>query len=336
MKAIIQDRYGPAARLELRDVPRPSPGDEEVMVRVRAASLHPDVWHVVTGRPWVLRLMGAGLTRPKQPIPGTDLAGIVKAAGRDVKRFRPGDEVFGLATRTHEWANAGALAEYACVPEAGLAPKPANVTFEQAASVPTPGFIALFNLPALDEITPGQKILVNGAGGGVGTIAVQLAKSRGAQVTAVDRASKLDMLSCLGADRVLDCEHEDFTRAGVRYDLVVDVPGNRSFSACRLALRPEGRYVLIGHDAYGASGRRVLGLLPRFLRLMVLSRFTKQLGRGHSPRPDRHAAVAVLGELMEAGTLTPIVDSTFPLAEARGALRHMIENEPKGKVVLTP
>jgi NADPH:quinone reductase-like Zn-dependent oxidoreductase len=336
MRAIVQEKYGSADELTLREVDRPAVGDREVLVRVRAASLHPDVWHVVSGRPYVLRLLGAGLRRPKNPIPGTDMAGVVESAGERVKLFRPGDEVFGETLDAQAWGNGGAFAEYVSVPQELLAPKPGNVTFEQAASVPTSGFIALLNLPALNRLAPGQKVLVNGAGGGVGALALQLVKARGAHVTAVDGASKLDMLRSLGADEVIDYARDDFTRLGVRYDLIFDVPGNHPFSACRRALLPEGKYVLVGHEDFGASGRRLFGLLPRFLRLMFLSRFVSQLGRGDSPMITRTDAIGVLRELLEAGKLTPIIDSTYPLSEAREALRHMVEDEPRGKVILIP
>src|SRR6266851_3370485 len=277
MKAIVQERYGSPDDLELRDVETPVVGDDEVLVRVRAASVHPDVWHVVTGRPYVLRLMGAGVFRPKNPIPGTDMAGIVESVGKGVSRFRPGDPVFGETIPAQQWTNGGAFAEYVSVPQDLLALKPDNITFEQAASVPTSGYIALQNLRDPSRLRPGQTVLINGAGGGVGTLALQLAKAYGAHVTAVDSTRKLGMLRSLGADEVIDFTEEDFTQRGVRYDLIVDVPGNHPFSACRRALKPDGRYVLIGHERFGASGKRVFGLIPHFLTLIFLSRFVKQL-----------------------------------------------------------
>ena len=216
-----------------------------------------------------------------------------------------------------------------------LALKPDNVTFEQAASVPTSGFIALQNLPEESQVRPGQKVLVNGAGGGVGALALQIAKAYGAHVTAVDSTSKLSMLRSLGADQVIDYTQEDFTRRGVRYDFIFDVPGNHPFSACKRALSPEGKYVLIGHERFGASGKRVFGILPYFFKLMFLSRFMKQLGSGRSSLPGREETLSVLRELLETGKITPIIDSTYPLSEAREALRHMIEDEPQGKVIIT-
>lgn len=280
MKAIVQDKYGSPEDLKVQDVEMPAVGDDEVLVRVRAASVHPDVWHVVTGRPYVLRLMGAGFSKPKNPIPGTDMAGIVESVGKNVTRFRPGDEVFGATIRAHQWTNGGAFAEYVSVRQDLLALKPDNITFEQAASVPTSGFIALQNLRSGSLIRPGQKVLVNGAGGGVGALALQLAKAYGAHVTAVDSTSKLNMLRSLGADQVIDYTQEDFTRSDVRYDLIFDVPGNHPLSACRATLEPHGKYVLIGHEGFGASGKRALGLFPRFFKLIFLSLFVKHCDWG--------------------------------------------------------
>jgi len=336
MKAIVQDRYGSPADLELRDVPMPAVHEDEVLVRVRAASLHPDVWHVVTGWPHVLRLMGAGLSRPKNPIPGTDMAGIVESVGKRVTRLRQGDQVFGETRATHQWINGGALAEYVSVRHDLLALKPGNVTFEQAAAVPTSGFIALLNLRGGSLLRPGQQVLVNGAGGGVGALALEIAKAHGACVTAVDSPSKLSMLRALGADRVIDFTKEDFTEGGARYDFIFDVPGNHTIGACRRALKRDGKYVLIGHEGFGASGLRALGLVPRFLKLILWSLFAKQLRLGRSSVPTKQDAIAVLRELLEAGKIRPIIDRTYPLSEFREAFRHMIEDEPVGKVIITP
>jgi NADPH:quinone reductase-like Zn-dependent oxidoreductase len=336
MKAIVQESYGSPDDLKLRDVEKPVAGDGEVLVRVRAASVHPDVWHVVSGQPYVLRLMGAGFARPKNPIPGTDMAGIVESVGKSVTQFRPGDSVFGETIVAQAWVNGGAFAEFVSVRQDLLALKPDNATFEQAASVPTSGFIALQNLRGLRQWRPGQEMLINGGGGGVGALALQIAKAYGAHVTAVDSTSKLTMLRELGADEVVDYAREDFTRRGVRYDLIFDVPGNYPFSACRRALKPDGRYVLIGHALFGASGRRVFGLVPHFLTLMVLSRFVKQLRGPGVSTPTKKEAIAMLGELLEAGKVTPVIDSTYPLNEVREAFRHMMEDELQGKVIVTP
>lgn len=334
MKAIVQTRYGSPEVLEFRDVDRPVIGDDEVLVRVRAASLHPDVWHVVSGRPYVLRLMGAGFARPKNPIPGTDMAGVVASAGKNVTQFRAGDAVFGETTGAHQWANGGAFADYVAVRPEWLALKPGNVTFEQAASVPSSGFIALQNLRDVSRLGPGTKVLINGAGGGVGALALQIAKAHGAHVTAVDTTSKLDMLRSLGADDVIDYSHQDFTRGDARYDLIFDIPGNHSFAACKRALKPDGRYVLIGHEQFGVSGRRVFGVVPRFLGLMFLSRFVQQLRGPGAPLSTRQQVMAVLRQLLETGRITPLIDRTYPLREARAALRHLIEDETHGKVII--
>ncbi len=336
MKAIVQKRYGSPDDLELREVDEPEVGEDEVLVRVRAASIHPDVWHVVCGRPYVLRLMGGGFSKPKNPIPGTDMAGIVESVGDNVTQLRQGDPVFGETIVTHQWIHGGAYAEYVSVHQDLLSLKPDNVTFEQAASVPTSGFIALQNLRGVSQWRPGKTVLINGAGGGVGSLALQITRAQGAHVTAVDSAGKLDMLRSLGADEVVDYTREDFTRRGVRYDLIFDVPGIRPFSAFRRALEPDGRYVPIGHDGFGASRKRVFGLIPHLLTLGALSLFVKQLRGPRLPMLTKKAVIAVLRELLGTGKVTPIIDSTFHLSEAREAFRHMIEDETRGKVILSP
>ena len=334
MQAIVQDRYGFPDDLRLREVERPVVGDNEVLVRVRAASVHPDVWHVVSGRPFVLRLMGSGLLRPKCRVPGTDLAGLVEAVGKNVTRFRPGDEVFGESLRGYSWRNGGAFAEYASVPEEGLALKPANVTFEQAAAVPTAGYITLLNLPS-GRLRPGQRVLVNGAAGGVGAFTVQLAKAHGAHVTGVDHIRKLNLVRSLGADHLVDYTRDDFTRSGQRYDLIVDIPGNYPFAACRRALTPDGTYVLIGHDQFGRAGRRWLGSLPRFAKLAALSLFVRHLRRASSSGLSKKETMAKLRAYLEAGQLTPVIDRTYHLSEAGEAIRYLADGESVGRVVLT-
>jgi NADPH:quinone reductase-like Zn-dependent oxidoreductase len=334
MKAIVHHGYGsPDAVLELREIDKPVVKDDEVLVRVRATSVHPDVWHVVSGRPYVLRLMGAGVLRPKSRVPGTDVAGQVESVGKSVTRFRPGDEVFGETVRGYQWRNGGAFAEYVSAPEEALALKPDGVTFEQAAAVPNSGLIALLNLQQ-GQLKPGHNVLVNGAGGGVGAIAVQLAKAHGATVTGVDSTKKLDMIRAIGADRVIDYTKEDFTRAGERYDLIFDVPGGHPFSECRRVLKPDGVYVLIGHDHFGQVGRRWWGSLPRFLGLMVLSLFVRQLPKPNFSMPSKQEQMAVLRELMEAGKLTPVVDRTYPLEEVPEAMRRLAAGDTRGRIVI--
>jgi NADPH:quinone reductase-like Zn-dependent oxidoreductase len=336
MKAVVQEGYGSLDALQVQEVEKPAPGDDEVLVRVRAASVHPDVWHVVSGRPYVLRLMGAGFFKPKNPIPGTDMAGVVEAVGKNATRFQLGDEVFGETIGSMQWINGGAYAEYVTAAEKCLALKPANVTFEQAASVPTSGYIALLNLAEVRQLGPGQEVLVNGAGGGVGALALQIAKAHGARVTAVDSTKKLGLLRELGADQVIDYTREDFTKRGDRYDLIFDIPGNHPFSECRRALTTEGRYVLIGHEKFGESGKRTLGLIPHFFKLMFLSLFVKQLPKPNFSMPSKKDTMAVFRELLEAGKITPVIDRTYPLSEVSEAIRYLMEGEPQGRVVITP
>ena len=334
MKAIVQERYGSPDVLELREIDRPHVEDEEVLVRVRAASVHADVWHAVKGVPYVLRVMGSGLRAPKHRVPGMDLAGYVESVGRNVTRFRPGDEVFGQTLTANLWRNGGAYAEYATAPETRLELKPANLTFEQAGAVPTSGSLGVQAVRDEGRTRSGQSVLINGAGGAVGTFAVQLAKAYGAEVTGVDAPGKLDMLRSIGADRVVDYTREDFTQSGRRYDLIIDIAGTRPWSACRRALGPEGTYVFIAHDQYGASGHRWFGSLGRFFKLMVISPLVSQLHpfRGAKDPGDR---VAVLKELVEAGKITPVIDRTFPLDEAPDAIRYLESGAAQGKVVLT-
>ncbi len=226
MRAIVQTKYGPPTCLQLQDLPKPTPKEDEVLVRVRATCVHPDVWHAVLGRPYILRLMGSGFFRPKNPVPGTDMAGIVESIGAKVEEFKPGDEVFGETIGSTQWSNGGTYAEFAIAPAESLAIKPSEVSFEHAACVPTSGFIALMNLDEIDQSLQNKEVLINGAGGGVGSLALQLAKVRGARVTAVDCAEKQAMLRSLGADATIDYKQEDFTKGSARYDLIFDIPGN--------------------------------------------------------------------------------------------------------------
>jgi NADPH:quinone reductase-like Zn-dependent oxidoreductase len=333
MRAVVQDSYGSADLLQVRDIDTPAVGEDEVLVRVRAASVHPDVWHVVSGRPYVLRLMGSGLRRPKYQVPGTDMAGHVEAVGQNVTRFEPGDEVFGETVTGYQWHNGGAFAEYVSVHADALALKPGNITFEQAAAVPTSGLIALHNLRQ-GRLQPGQRVLVNGAGGGVGAFAIQLAKAQGATVTGVDTAEKLDMIRALGADSVIDYNREDFTRADLPYDLIFDVIGNHSFRECRRALTPDGSYVLIGHDGFGDAAGRWLGSMPRVLGLVALSPFRRQLPPVNFKLPPKTDSMAVLSGYLEAGDLTPIIAKTFSLDEVPEALGYLQSGHALGKIVI--
>jgi NADPH:quinone reductase-like Zn-dependent oxidoreductase len=334
MKAIVQNRYGSADVLELREVDDPVVGDDQLLVRVRAASVHADVWHVMRGVPYVLRIMGAGVRRPKNLIPGTDLAGHVESIGPNVTRFQPGDDVFGQSLVANLWRHGGAFAEYAAVPEARFELKPAGLTFEQAAAVPTSGSLAVQGVRDEGRVQVGQKVLINGAGGAVGTFAVQVAKAYGADVTGVDAAAKLDMLRSIGADRVLDYAQEDFTRSGERYDVILDIAGNHPWPEIRRALTPEGTYVLIGHDQYGAAGHRWFGSLGRFAKLALIAPFVRQLHpfRGAKDPGDR---LDVLKGLIEAGTVTPVIDRTFALSQVPEAIRFLESGKAAGKVIIT-
>ncbi|HEU4337889.1 MAG TPA: NAD(P)-dependent alcohol dehydrogenase [Nocardioides sp.] len=334
MRAVVQRAYGSVDDLTVSEVPRPEPAADEVLIHVRAASVHPDVWHVVAGRPAVLRLMGSGVRRPGQPVPGTDVAGVVESVGSAVTRFEPGDEVFAETVRGVQWRNGGAFAEYATAPEVGVALKPPAVSFEEAAAVPTAGIIALNNLPRR-RVPAGSRVLVNGAAGGVGAIALQLAKAYGAHVTGVDHSSKLELLRSLGADRVIDYTSEDFTRSGGQWDLVFDVPGNHSWRETRRALHPRGSYILIGHDAFGAIGHRWLGSIPRLLGLVARSAVSPQLRGGSFAPPDKRELMDTLASLMGSGQLRVVVDRTFPLDQAPQALRHLMSGQSVGRVVLT-
>jgi len=337
MKAIVQARYGdPQDVLELREIDTPAVGEDEVLVRVRATSVHADVWHAVSGRPILVRLMGAGFFRPKDLVPGTDLAGVVEAVGQNVTRFKVGDAVFGESQMKMQWRNGGAFAEYAAVPEGALELKPENVGFEEAASVPTSGYIALINLRGSAEIQPGHSVLINGAGGGVGAIALQVAKTRGATVTAVDRSEKMEMLRRLGADQVIDYYREDFTRGNERYDLILDVASTLSIKDCKRVLKPSGIYVIIGHDHYGAAGSRILGTLPHFFKFVALAPFDRHLPTLSFSIPGKTEIMAELKALLEAGKLTPIIDQTFPLSEAGAAMRYMQDGGGLGKIIITP
>ena len=322
MKAIVRDTYGSPEVLELRDIDKPEIGDDEVLVHVHAAGVGRDVWHVMTGLPYPIRLAGYGLRAPKNPVIGSDVAGVVEAVGRNVTRFQPGDEVFGIGK--------GTFAEYAGAPEDKLAPKPANLTFEQAAVVTISGLTALQGLRDNGQVEPGQKVLIIGASGGVGTFAVQIAKAFGAQVTGVCSTTKVDMVRSIGADHVIDYTREDFAEGEQRYDLILDIGGNSSLSRLRRALTPQGTLVITG----GETGGRWLGGSDRQIRALVLSRFVGQkLGTFISTQ--NHEDMIVLKELIESGKVTPVIDRTYPLSEVPEAIRYLEEGHAQGKVVIT-
>jgi NADPH:quinone reductase-like Zn-dependent oxidoreductase len=246
-----------------------------------------------------------------------------------------GDQVFGESVRGYQWRNGGSYAEYVAVPAEVLALKPANLTFEEAAAVPTSALIALQGIRHQGQVEAGHKVLVNGAAGGVGMYAVQLAKSYGAVVTGVDSTDKLDIVRSAGADRAVDYTQEDFTRGSERYDLILDVPGNHSWSECKRALKPEGTYVLIGHDHFGKAGHRIMGSIPRFMKLVALSPFVSQLPKANFSMPPKKESMAVLKELLEEGQLKPLIDKSYPLSDVPDAIRYMQEGRARGKIVIT-
>ncbi len=336
MRAIVQEEYGPHREvLHVREIPAPVVGPGEALVRVRATSVHADVWHAVNGIPYVLRLMGSGLRAPKRQVPGTDLAGEVVELGAGPNRFVLGDRVFGEVTSSSQWSNAGAFAEFAAVDETLLAPIPDALSFEEAAAVPTASLIALMNLRDQGRVRSGQRVLVNGAAGAVGVWAVQLATAFGAQVTAVDAPAKLELLRDLGAAHVIDYTQQDFTRMGVRYDLVFDIVSQARFPDVRKALEPQGTFVLVGHDQYGHAGHRVLGSLGRMLPLMAISPFVKQIP-GIRPGPSREENWATIVELLADTRIRPVVDARiFPLAEVADAMDYLTTGAAMGRVVLT-
>jgi NADPH:quinone reductase-like Zn-dependent oxidoreductase len=320
MKAIVQDRYGAADALELREIDEPEAGDDDVLVRVHATSVNPADWYAMTGTPYVAR-PGMGLRRPKSNGLGLDLAGVVVGTGANVTRFTPGDEVFGAGT--------GALAEYASVPQDALVPKPANLSFEQAAAVPVAALTALQGLRDKGHIRPGQRVLINGASGGVGTFAVQLARSFGAEVTGVCSTRNLEMVGSLGADQVIDYTRADFTRGDRRYDLMLDVAGSRPWSACRRVLDPRATLVLVG----APKGDRLLGPLRHVAGVRLASLRASQRVTFFISKASKDD-LALLGELLEAGTVTPVVERTYALGEAADAFRYLGEGHAQGKLVV--
>jgi NADPH:quinone reductase-like Zn-dependent oxidoreductase len=319
MKAAVFTRYGPPDIVEIEDVERPVAGDGEVLLKVRAAGVNPLDWHLMRGEPYALRLF-FGLRKPRNTRLGRDVAGRVEVVGGRATRFKPGDAVFGVCR--------GAFAEYACASESALAVKPDNVTFEQAASVPVAGFTALQGLRDKGRIQPEHKVLINGAAGGVGTFAVQIAKSLGAEVTGVCSTRNVDMVRAIGADHVIDYTQEDFTRSGQRYDLILDCVGNHSLSACRRALNPKGRCVMVG----GPGG--FWTFLARGVKALAMSPFVSRKFITFMARRNQED-LTLLRELMAAGKLTPVIDRRYQLREAAEAIGYLEEGHARGKVVIT-
>jgi NADPH:quinone reductase-like Zn-dependent oxidoreductase len=320
MKAIVHERYGRPDVLELRDVDRPVAEDNQVLIRVHASSVNPVEWYGVTG-PYFARI-GNGMRKPSDVTVGADLAGRVEAIGRDVKDFQPGDEVYGVSGAS--WA------EYACARADRLALKPAKLSFEEAAAVPIAAITALQGLRDKGQLQPGQKVLINGASGGVGTFAVQIAKALGAEVTAVCSARNVEQARSLGADRVVDYTQEDFTKIGERHDLMLDIAGSRSFLACRRVLTPEATFVVVG----GRMTYRGLGPLPHIAGTILKSRGRSQTVTFFVAKITTED-LAFLGELLEAGKVKPVIDRTYQLSEASDALAYLGEGHARGKVIIT-
>lgn len=322
MKAIVFHKYGSPDFLEFRDVPKPSPKDDECLIRIHASSVNSWDWEYLNGVPFINRLM-FGLLRPKPSKQrlGADIAGTVESVGKDVTRFKPGDQVFGDL-----WDQWGGFAKYACTRETGLEPKPVNATFEEAAAVPQAGVLALQALRKHRQLEPGQNVLVNGAGGGVGTFAIQLAKLAGANVTGVDAAHKLDVIRSVGADHVVDYTQEDFTKTGVRYELIIDCQNFRSMFDIRRALQPNGVYAMVG------------GSMFRVLQLWLLSLvapLTRDSRKLCLVAEGPNKGLAHLKKLIDSGKIKPIIDRTYRIEEVPDALRYFGDGLHTGKIVIT-
>ena len=322
MKAVVYTEYGPPDVLHLEEVAKPIPTDDEVLVRVYASSVNPAEWHYMQGAPYVMR-METGLRKPKNSRLGVDFAGVVEAVGKNVTQFRQGDEVFG--------GKLGAFAEYISVREGrAVVQKPTNVTFEEAAAVPTAAITALQGLRDMGGLQPGQKALINGASGGVGTFAVQIAKALGAEVTGVCSTRNVDLVRSLGADRVVDYTREDFTQSDQRYDLLLDVSGSRSWSACRRVLKPKASLVIVG----GPKVNRWIGPLGHMIKVRLASLRASQkvvffMAKFNTPDME------VLRELLESGKVTPVVDRRYALKELPEAMRYLGAGHARGKIVIT-
>ncbi len=321
MKAIVQDTYGSAEVLESREVTRPTISDGDVLIRVRAAGVNPADWAVMSGLPYIARPV-YGLRRPKNSVRGTDVAGTIEAVGSGVTRFKTGDEVFG-------WAD-GSYADFAAAPEGKLALKPTNLSFEQAAAVPMAGLVALQALRDRGKVRAGQKVLINGASGGIGTFAVQIAKTLGAEVTGVTSTRNVDLVRSIGADHVIDYTQQDFTRSGQQYDFILDNVANHSLTDLRRVLTPTGMLVPNG----GGFDHRWMASGGRIVRAVVLFRFGSQR-LGNFLMTTTHEDLVVLKDLIEAGKVTPVIDRTFPLSDTAQALDHVGRGHARGKVAIT-
>lgn len=321
MKAVVQTKYCGPEDLRLEDIPKPEVGEDDVLVRMRAAAVNPVDWHIMRGDPVLVRLM-FGLQRPKTPVRGVDVAGVVEAVGPAVTEFQPGDEVFGHRGR--------AFAEYVVGKPEHFARKPEGISFEQAAGIGVAGLTAIQALRDHGKLQPGQKVLITGASGGVGSFAVQIAKAMGAEVTGVCSTPNLELVRSLGADHVIDYTQEDFAKSGKRYDLIVYAAGTHSLRACRRALAPNGTYVGVGSSKHGS----LLGILLSLVVPGVLSRFSKQTLATFMAKHSKDDLLA-LKELIETGKLKPVVDRTYPLSETQEAVRYQEQQHARGKVIVT-
>jgi NADPH:quinone reductase-like Zn-dependent oxidoreductase len=322
MKAISYNRYGSPDVLKWGETAKPAPADDEVLIKIRAAAVNPYDWHFMRGEPYAVRIAAGGLRKPRDTRLGADVAGEIEAVGRNITQFKPGDGVFGSCK--------GAFAEYACTPESKVVMKPDNVTFEQAASVPIAAFTALQGLRDKGQVQPGQKVLINGAAGGVGTFAVQIAKSFGADVTGVCSTRNVRMVRSIGADQVIDYTQEDFTKSARRYDVILDCVGNHSFSECTRVLNPSGIYVGAG----GNSDNWMIGPLTRAIKALMLSWFVSQKQAMVLAKPSKED-LTIMHDLMEAGKVTPVIDRRYSLREAPDAIRYLEQGHARGKVVIT-
>jgi NADPH:quinone reductase-like Zn-dependent oxidoreductase len=325
MKAVVYTDYGPPDVLQIRDIKKPVPNDDQVLVKIRAASVNPYDWHFIRGTPYVMRMMIGGLRKPKDPRVGVDYAGTVEAVGKNVTVFKPGDEVFGNRT--------GAFAEYVCArADRAMALKPASVTFEQAASVPVAALTALQGLRDHGKVQPGQKVLINGASGGVGTFAVQIAKTLGADVTGVCSGRNVDLVRSIGADHVIDYTKEDFTKSNERYDVILDNVGTQPLSGFRRVLKPEGICVMIGGG--GPNEGNWVGPMSRPIKAKLMSPFIDQK-IGMMMAEGNKDDLTILADLMQSGKVTPVIDRTYPLSEIREAVRYVETGRARGKVIIT-
>lgn len=334
MHGIVHRSYGEPERLEFRgDLAAPVPKEDEVLVRMRASCVHADVWHVIAGQPRALRLMGAGLRRPKVPIPGTDVSGIVEAVGARVNDLAVGDAVFGETLRGMQWKNGGAWAELVTAPADRIIRKPEAVSHDEAAGVATTGLIALDVLMSQGNLRDGSHVLVNGAGGAVGSIVVQLALAHECIVTAVDTTTKLDGLRALGAQHVVDCTRDDYTTGEARYDVIIDIPCNHHWKRNAAMLNRMGRYVPVGHDGYGTAGA-TYGSMRHVIPLAIRGTWDRRLAGFSSGTPTR-ARLTELARLLESGQLTPRIEARYSLDQAACALRHLMGGTVQGRIVLT-